>query len=53
MTLFTYLLSGPAVLVELWPSHILHMRFRDSKFLQGRVVSPTPNPQLGGPGYLS
>jgi hypothetical protein len=42
------------VLVGLWPPHIFYVRFRDSTFLQGGgVVSPTPNPQPGGPGYLS
>jgi hypothetical protein len=50
---FTYVLHGATVLVELWPPHIFYVRFRDNKFLQGRVVSPTPNPQPGGPGYLS
>jgi hypothetical protein len=49
----TYLLRGGTVLVELWPPHILHVRFRDSKCLQGAVVSPTPNPQPGWPGYFS
>jgi hypothetical protein len=34
------------------PSKFLYVRFRDNKFLQGGVVSPTPN-QPGGPGYLS
>jgi hypothetical protein len=51
--LLTYLLCGTTVLVELWPPHIFYVRFRDNKFLQGGVVSPTPNPQPGGPGYLS
>jgi hypothetical protein len=49
----TYLLCGATVLVELWPPHILCARFHDNEFLQGGVVSPTPNPQPGGPGYLS
>jgi hypothetical protein len=48
----TYLLHGATVLVELWPPHMLCVRFHDG-FLQGGVVSPTPNPQPGGPGYLS
>jgi hypothetical protein len=30
-----------------------YVRFRDNKFVQGGAVSPTPNPQPGGPGYLS
>jgi hypothetical protein len=30
-----------------------YMRFHGSKFLQGGVISPTPNPRPGGPGYLS
>jgi hypothetical protein len=47
--ILTYLLRGATVLVELWPPHILYVRFRDSKLLQGGVVSPTPNPQPGGP----
>jgi hypothetical protein len=51
--LLTYSLRGTTVLVELWPPHIFYVRFRDSKFLQGGIVSPTPNPQTGGPGYLS
>jgi hypothetical protein len=51
--LLSYLLRGATVLVELWPPHIFYVRFRDSKFLQRGVVSPTPNPQPGGPGYLS
>jgi hypothetical protein len=50
---FTYLLCGATVLVELWPPHEFCVRFRDSKFLQDGVVRPTPNPQPGGPGYLS
>jgi hypothetical protein len=50
---FTYVLHGTTVLVELWPPHIFYVRFRDIKFLQGRVVSPTPNPHPGGTGYLS
>jgi hypothetical protein len=29
------------------------VRFRDNSFLKGGVVSPTPNPQPGGPEYLS
>jgi hypothetical protein len=33
-----YLLRGATIL------HILYVRFHDSKFLQGGVVSPTPNP---------
>jgi hypothetical protein len=41
--------SMALVTVELWPPHIAYVRFRDSKFLQGGVVSPTPNPQPGGP----
>jgi hypothetical protein len=46
-------LHGATVLVELWPPHIFYVRFRDRKFLQGRVVSPTPNPQPEGPwGFL-
>jgi hypothetical protein len=49
----TYFLHGASVLVELWPPHILYVRFCDSKFVQGGVVSPTPNPQPGGPQYLS
>jgi hypothetical protein len=44
-----YLLCGATVLVELWLPHIFYVRFRDNKFLQGGVVSPTPNPQPGGP----
>jgi hypothetical protein len=51
--LILYLFRGATVLVELWQPHILYARFRDNKFLQGGVVSPTPNPQPGGPGYLS
>jgi hypothetical protein len=47
-TQLTYLLRGAAVLVELWPPHILYVRFHDNEFLQGGVVSPTPNPQPGG-----
>jgi hypothetical protein len=50
--LLTYLLHDATVLVELWPPHILCVRFRDN-FLQGGVASPTPNPQTLGPGYLS
>jgi hypothetical protein len=50
--LLTFLLCDATVLVELWPPHIFYVRFRDSKFLQDGVVSPTPNPQLGEPGYL-
>jgi hypothetical protein len=46
--LLTYLLRGTTVLVELWPPHVFYARFRDSKFLQGGVVSSTPNPQPGG-----
>jgi hypothetical protein len=42
----TYLFCGATVLVELWPPHVLYVRFHD-KFLQGRVDSPTPNPQPG------
>jgi hypothetical protein len=49
----TYLLRYATVLVELWPPHIFDLRFRDSIFLQDGVVSPMPNPQPGGPGYLS
>jgi hypothetical protein len=49
---FTYLLHGATVLVELWPPHVFCVRFRD-EVLQGGVASPTPNPQPGGPGYLS
>jgi hypothetical protein len=49
----TYLLHGATVLVELWPPHIYYVKFRDRKFLQDGVISPTPNPQPGGPGYLS
>jgi hypothetical protein len=50
----TYLLRGATVLVELWPPHIFYVKFRDKEFLRGGVVvSPTPNPQPGGPGYLS
>jgi hypothetical protein len=51
--LLTYLLRGDTVLAELWPPHTFCLRFRDSKFLQGGVVSTTPNPQPGAPGYLS
>jgi hypothetical protein len=51
--LFPYLVRGATVLVALWPPHIFYVRFRDSKFLQGEVVSPTSNPQPGGPGYFS
>jgi hypothetical protein len=53
VVLRTYLLCGTTSLVELWPPHILYVRFRDNEFLQDGVVSPTPNPQPGGPGYLS
>jgi hypothetical protein len=28
------------------------VRFCNNSFLQGEVVSPMPNPQPGGPGYL-
>jgi hypothetical protein len=48
----TYLLCGATVLVEHFPPHIFYVRFLDSKFLQGGIVSPTRNPQPGGPGYL-
>jgi hypothetical protein len=41
--LLTNLLRGATVLVELWPPHVFCARFRDSNFLQGGVVSPTPN----------
>jgi hypothetical protein len=27
------------------------LEFQKNIVLQGRVVNPTPNPQLGGPGY--
>jgi hypothetical protein len=43
LILHTYLLCGATVLVELWLTHILYVRFRDSKFLQRGVVSPTLN----------
>jgi hypothetical protein len=49
----TYLLRVATLLLQLCPPHIFYVRFRDRKFLQGWVVSPTPNPHLGGPGYLS
>jgi hypothetical protein len=48
----TYLFRGTTVLVELWLPHIFDVRFHDDKFLQGGIVSPIPNPQPGGPGYL-
>jgi hypothetical protein len=51
--LLTYLISGATVLAKLWPHHIIYVRFHDNEFLQGGVVSPTPNPQPEGPGYLS
>jgi hypothetical protein len=50
--LTTYLLCDATVLVELWQPHIFYVKFRDNKFLEGGI-SPTPNPQPGGPGYLS
>jgi hypothetical protein len=40
----TCILRGTTVLVELWPPHIFYARFRDSKFVQDGVVSPTPKP---------
>jgi hypothetical protein len=43
LLLLTYLLNGATVLVELWPPHIFYVRIHDSKFLQGGVISPTPN----------
>jgi hypothetical protein len=49
----TYLLCGATIFVELWPPHIFYVRFRDNEFLKGGVISPTPNPQPGGSGYLS
>jgi hypothetical protein len=49
--LLTY--CGATAFVELWPPRIFYVRFHDNEFLQGGVVSPTPNPQPGGPGYLS
>jgi hypothetical protein len=48
-----YLLHGVTVLVELWHPHIFYVRYHDNDFLQGGIVSPTPNLQPGGPGYLS
>jgi hypothetical protein len=48
----SYLLRGATVHVELRPPHIFYVRFRDSKFLQVGVVSPTPNPQPGRPVSL-
>jgi hypothetical protein len=39
----TYLLRGATVLVELMPPHIFSVRFHDNKFLQGGIISPTPN----------
>jgi hypothetical protein len=38
--------SGPTVHVGPWPPLL---RFRNSSFLWCGVVSPTPNPQPGGP----
>jgi hypothetical protein len=49
----TYLRRGVTVLAELWTPRTFYVRFRDSKFLESGIVSPTPNPQHGGPGYLS
>jgi hypothetical protein len=48
-----YLLYGAKVLVELWPPHVLYVRFHDNEFLQCGVISPMPNPQPGGPGHLA
>jgi hypothetical protein len=53
MDLLFTLLRGTAVLIELWPPDIFYVRFGDSIFLQGVVISPMPNPQPRGPGYLS
>jgi hypothetical protein len=39
--------NGPTAHIGPWRPH---MRFRNSSFLWCGVVSPTPNPQLGGPG---
>jgi hypothetical protein len=39
-----YLFRGATVLVELWPPHILYVRFHDNEFLQCGVISPMPNP---------
>jgi hypothetical protein len=52
-SLLTYLLRDAEVLVELLPPHIWYVKFRDNEFLQDGVVNPAPNPQPGGPGYLS
>jgi hypothetical protein len=40
--------NGPTAHVGPWPP--LFLRFRNSYFLWCGVVSPTPNPQPGGPG---
>jgi len=34
------------------PCPLLSQGFEIIEFLRGEVVSPMPNPQLGGPGYL-
>jgi hypothetical protein len=39
--------NGPTAYIGPWPS--LFLRFRNSSFLWCGVVSPTPNPQPGGP----
>jgi hypothetical protein len=45
---YLLLFCGTTVLVELWPPHLLYVKFHDKEFLQGGVVSPTPNHQPGG-----
>jgi hypothetical protein len=42
-------LAGSSQLV---PSSLVLWRFRKSKFLLVGIVSPTPNPQPGGPGTI-
>jgi hypothetical protein len=55
ITSYDYLLRGTTVLVEHYPPHLFYVRFRDNKFYRVGSLAPrpTPNPQPGGPGYLS
>jgi hypothetical protein len=45
LSMLNFLFTGATNPCGSWPPPLC-----DSKFLQGGVVSPTPNPQHGGPG---